>query len=66
MTTLIELNDDYSETIHYDRPDYPIYVRRGTLSHYPNYAAPSHWHDDVELINIDHLRISFTRSLATL
>ena len=52
MTTLIELNDDYSETIHYDRPSYPIYVRRGTLSHYPNYAAPSHWHDDVELIAV--------------
>ena len=52
MTTLIELNDDYSETIHYDRPGYPIYVRRGTLSHYPNFAAPSHWHDDVELIAV--------------
>lgn len=52
MTSLIELNDDYSEAIRYDRPDYPIYVRRGTLSHYPNYAAPSHWHDDVELIAV--------------
>ena len=52
MIPLIELNDDYSETVHYDHPDYPIYVRRGTLSHYPNYAAPSHWHDDVELIAV--------------
>ena len=52
MTSLIELNDDYSEAIRYDRPDYPIYVRRGTLSPYPNYAAPSHWHDDVELIAV--------------
>lgn len=52
MKNLIELNDDYSETIHYDRPDYPIYVRRGMLSHYPNYTAPSHWHDDVELIAV--------------
>lgn len=48
----IELRDDRSEKIPYDYPDYPIYNRRGMLSLYPNYAAPSHWHDDVELIAV--------------
>lgn len=52
MKALIDLNDDYSESIHYDRPGCPVYIRRGILSNYPNYAAPSHWHDDVELIAV--------------
>ena len=52
MSVLIELKDDRSEKLPYDNPDYPIYVRRGILSHYPNYAAPSHWHDDIELIAV--------------
>lgn len=49
---LIELKDDRSENIQYDHSDYPIYIRRGTLSQYPNYTAPSHWHDDIELIAV--------------
>ena len=52
MPTLIELKDDRSEKVHYDKSDYPIYIRYGQLSHYPNYTAPSHWHDDIELIAI--------------
>ena len=44
------LDYDSSETINYDYSDYPIYIRQGLLSSYPNYAAPSHWHNDVELI----------------
>lgn len=50
MSILIELKDDYSEKVHYNRSDYPIYIKSGLLSHYPNYAAPNHWHDDIELI----------------
>lgn len=50
--TLIELTDDRSEKIQYDSPDYPVYIRRGMLSLYPNYTAPSHWHDDIELIAV--------------
>ena len=38
--------------IQYDYADFPIYIRRGILSRYPNYAAPSHWHDDIELIAV--------------
>lgn len=52
MPVLMELKDDRSEKIHYDDPAYPIYIRRGILSDYPNYTAPSHWHDDIELIAV--------------
>ena len=48
----MELKDDRSEKIRYDYADYPIYMRQGLLSSYPNYAAPVHWHDDIELIAV--------------
>lgn len=48
----MELKDDRSEKVRYDYADYPIYVRRGLLSVYPNYAAPVHWHDDIEFIAV--------------
>lgn len=48
----MELKDDRSEKIRYDYADYPIYMRKGLLSSYPNYAAPVHWHDDIELIAV--------------
>ena len=46
------LKDDYSEKVQYDNPDYPFIVRRCLLSSYPNYAAPSHWHNDIEFIAV--------------
>lgn len=46
----MNLNYDKSEKVRYNNEDYPIYVRRGTLSLYPDYTAPSHWHDDIEFI----------------
>lgn len=52
MPIFMELRDDRSEKIPYDSPDYPIFIRRGLLSHYPNYSAPTHWHDDIEMIAI--------------
>lgn len=48
----IELKDDRSEKVHYDSLNYPIYIRRAMLSQCLNYTAPSHWHDDIELIYI--------------
>lgn len=50
--TLVELKDDLSEKIKYDYADYPILTRHALLSSYPNYAAPAHWHDDVEFIAV--------------
>ena len=52
MSTFLDLKDDRSENISYDDTEYPIYIRRFCLSSYPNYAAPSHWHDDIEWILI--------------
>ncbi len=47
-----DIKADRSERVLYDRADYPAYIRKGKLSAYPNYAAESHWHDDIELILI--------------
>ncbi len=44
----LEMKNDRSEKVHYDYPDYPIYIRRALLSSYSDYAAPAHWHDDIE------------------
>lgn len=49
---LLELKDDRSEKVRYDCEDYPIYIRRALLSYYPNFAAPIHWHDDIEFIAV--------------
>lgn len=49
---VVDINSDRSENVKYDYPDYPVYVRRTLLSSYPDYAADSHWHDDIELILI--------------
>lgn len=43
---------DRSERVLYDRAEHPVYIRKGWLSAYPNFAAESHWHDDIELILI--------------
>lgn len=51
-STPLNLRDDRSEKVQYDSPSYPIYIRDGILSQYPNYTALSHWHDDIELIAV--------------
>ena len=52
MPILMGLNENNSEKVCYDIPHYPVYIRRGLLSHYLNYSAPNHWHDDIELIAV--------------
>ncbi len=47
-----EIRKDGSEIVSYDYDGYYAYIRRGFLSYYPNYAAASHWHDDLEFIYI--------------
>lgn len=46
------MKTDRSEKVIYDRADYPAYIRKGRLSSYPQFAAESYWHDDVEFILI--------------
>lgn len=46
------LNLDSSETVAYNNPLFPAYVRYGILSSYPDYSAVSHWHKDLEFIVI--------------
>lgn len=41
---------DASETVDYNNPLFPVYVRYGFLSSYPDYSAISHWHEDLEFI----------------
>lgn len=48
----ISVNQDYSETIDYIIPQFPIYIRKGSLSEYYNFSAVSHWHEDIEFIYI--------------
>ena len=45
-------NPDFSETVAYNNPLFPAYVRYGLLSTYPDYSAISHWHSDLEFILI--------------
>lgn len=45
-------NFDRSERVLYNKADYPAYIKKGKLSFFPNFAADSHWHDDVEFILI--------------
>ena len=56
---------DYSETVDYNRKEYPFYIRRGILSTYPNYSAVSHWHEDLEFIIILSGRMSYNVNGAT-
>jgi AraC-like DNA-binding protein len=51
MYHFIEIKSDNSESIKYDS-QYPIYIRKSPLSIFYEYAAQSHWHDDVEFIYI--------------
>ena len=43
-------NLDSSETVAYNNPLFPVYVKHGILSSYPDYSAVSHWHKDLEFI----------------
>ena len=49
---MLDIKSDFSENVKYDYSDFPIYIRRCPLSVFPNYAADSHWHDDIELIAV--------------
>ncbi len=48
----VDKRADGSERVKYDYDGYMAYIRKGLLSNYPNYAADSHWHDDLEFISV--------------
>ena len=52
MEYQVDCRPDLSERVRYNCADYPIYLKPGHLSWFPNYAAASHWHDDIELIAV--------------
>ena len=52
MAPHMELNENASEKVRYDLPQYPFSISRSLLSQYPDFSAPNHWHDDLELIAV--------------
>ncbi|HHG8774175.1 TPA: helix-turn-helix domain-containing protein [Raoultella planticola] len=51
MSSPLQVFSDLSEKLHYNLADLPLYVRKDELSRY-GYAAPCHWHHDLEFIFI--------------
>ena len=51
-TVKIELMNDSSEVVHYDREGVRLGIREGNLSAHPGLRAPCHWHDDLECMHI--------------
>ncbi len=49
---IVDKRADGSERVKYDYDGYLAYIRKGLLSNYPNFAADSHWHDDLEFISV--------------
>lgn len=49
---LIELMQDASEVVRYERDNVRLYIRNGKLSAYPDLRAPCHWHEDLECIRV--------------
>lgn len=52
MPIEMTLSADRSECVAYNSPDVPIYSSKGYLSDFPDFAAVSHWHDDIELVAV--------------
>lgn len=52
-------NQDSSERVIYNNPLFPVSVRYGLLSSYPDYSAVSHWHEDLEFIVIKQGKMTY-------
>lgn len=50
MNSALEIFSDASERLNYNIPGFPLYARKGRLHYFDKYAAPSHWHSDLEFI----------------
>lgn len=49
MCSPLEVFSDLSERLHYNLPEFPLYVRKDKLLRY-GYTAACHWHPDLEFI----------------
>jgi AraC-like DNA-binding protein len=52
MNKGLEVFSDSSERLNYNFPDFPLYVRKGTLHQFSRFAAECHWHPDLEFISV--------------
>ncbi|MFF2019083.1 helix-turn-helix domain-containing protein [Paenibacillus sp. NPDC058177] len=52
MKNPLEIFSDLSERLNYNFPDLPLYIRKGSLDQFHNYAATAHWHVDLEFIYV--------------
>ncbi|MCM3701299.1 AraC family transcriptional regulator [Paenibacillus macerans] len=50
MNVKLEVFSDLSEELNYNLPDFPLYVRKGSINQFDKYAAACHWHPDLEFI----------------
>ncbi|WP_438349153.1 AraC family transcriptional regulator [Paenibacillus sp. FA6] len=50
MNKPLEVFSDLSERLNYNLPDFPLYVRKGSLHQFDRFAAAYHWHPDLEFI----------------
>lgn len=50
MRNQLDIYSDLSEKLNYNLPDFPLYVREGSLRQFDRYAAQSHWHVDLEFL----------------
>ncbi len=48
----VDVMQDASEIVHYDKPGIPLYIRSNHLSAYPDMRALCHWHEDLEFLHI--------------
>ena len=64
--TTSDLMQDASEVIRYDEPGIPLYIRQRRLSEYPDMRALCHWHEDLELIQIQKGRMHYQIGETTL
>ncbi len=48
----VDVRIDGSEKVNYDYDGFYAHTRKSLLSLYPDFAADSHWHDDLEFISV--------------
>jgi AraC-like DNA-binding protein len=62
MYFALSIANDFSERVHYNYPNLPLYARRTKLHDHKKYlfsAATSHWHEDIELAVVVNGRMGY-------